>query len=258
MKRLRKLTAGDPLGDGPHSAGAWNELVDTAAIVERARQTGASLSRGPMFADRTMVLIRNASDVAVDRFGILGITDSVLNPTYSANEFKRHYCLEGDTPVAPDHYGKFAVLAQPLAVNAIGWATVSGICVATVDYDYDDQPYADIKPDDDRELAGAEGGVQVLWKESGTGSLLSILRLGVPYWPILRGKLDGDLTQASGSATMSIWEGTTLADSGRNVTVYDPGAITSGKKIASGVGLTASFTAGKWYLLTPYACEVTA
>jgi hypothetical protein len=42
------------------------------------------------------------------------------------------------------------------------------------------------------------------------------------------------------------------------VTVYDPGAISSGKKIASGVGLTASFTAGKWYLLTPYACEVDA
>jgi hypothetical protein len=258
MKRLRKLTAGDPLGAGPHSAGAWNELVDTAAIVERARQTGASLTRGPMFADRTMVLIRNASDVAVDRFGILGITGSVLDTAYSPDEFKRHCCLEGDTPTAPDHYGKFAVLAQPLAVGAIGWATVSGVCVATVDYEYYDQPYADIKPDDSGELAGAEGGVQVLWKESSIGSKLSIIRLGVPYYPVLRGKLDGNLTQATGYATMSIWEAGTLADSGRNVTVYDPGAITTGKKIAQGVGLTASFTAGKWYMLTPYACEVTA
>lgn len=78
--------------------------------------------------------------------------------------------------------------------------------------------------------------------------------IGNPY-PVIRGVLDGDLTQASGSATMSVWDGNPLADSGRNVTVYDPGAITSGKKIASGSGLTACFTAGKWYLLAPYVCE---
>jgi hypothetical protein len=81
--------------------------------------------------------------------------------------------------------------------------------------------------------------------------------IGNPY-PVIRGYLDGDLTQATGYATMSVWDGNPLADTGRNVTVYDPGAISTGKKIASGVGLTASFTAGKWYLLTPYACEVTA
>lgn len=78
--------------------------------------------------------------------------------------------------------------------------------------------------------------------------------IGNPY-PVIRGYLDGNLNAGS-SATMSVWDGATLADSGRNVTVYDPGAITTGKKIASGVGLTACFTAGKWYLLTPYACEV--
>ena len=36
---------------------------------------------------------------------------------------------------------------------------------------------------------------------------------------------------------------------------YDPAAITSGKKIASGAGLSASWTGGKWWLLTPYVCE---
>jgi hypothetical protein len=86
-----------------------------------------------------------------------------------------------------------------------------------------------------------------------------------PAQTIICGKLDGDLNSGSGesapgsSATMSVWSGATLADTGENVTVYDSSTlpfITAGYKIASGVAITASVTAGKWYFRTPAECEV--
>jgi hypothetical protein len=257
---LRHLKSGDALDLGPQSAKAWNEAVDAARLVERLRKSGANaIDKPPAFGSQTLVRIRNASGVDVDRFGILGITDSVLDPTYSLNEWKCKIVFEGDTPATPDHYGKFVILAQPLKNGQIGWGFVSGICVVQVDYTYNDSPYADIKNGDDGVLLADEGGAaQVLWSEGGTESQWSIVRLGRPVYPTIRGKLDGDLNSGS-SATMSVWAGATLADTSRNVTLYDSSTlpfISSGKKIASGTAVTASFTAGKWYLDTPAACEV--
>jgi len=79
-----------------------------------------------------------------------------------------------------------------------------------------------------------------------------------PAGQVLRGKLDGDL-DSGGSATMSVWEGSPLADSGRNITVYDSSTlplITAGYKIASGVAIKVSYYNGKFYLDVPGACEV--
>jgi hypothetical protein len=52
---------------------------------------------------------------------------------------------------------------------------------------------------------------------------------------------------------MSIWEGAPLADSGRNVTVYD-WFLASGKKIASGARVAAVWNSGKWYVDTTDTC----
>ena len=255
---IARVKSGDPLSAGPGSAAAWSEVVGAVEYVERLRSSGVNQAGKPLFADRTMVLVKNGSGVTRDRFSVLGIYNSIISPTTSENLFKQQVYLEGVTPTVPDYCGKFAILAQSLKDDAIGWAWVSGVCVCQVDYDYAAQPYADIKDSDAGLLEAGEGGsAKVLWKETGTGTLWSVVRIGVPHYPILRGKLDGDLT-AGGSATMSIWEAATLADSGRNVTVYDPGAITALKKIASGSGLTASWTSGKWWMLAPYTCEVTA
>lgn len=63
----------------------------------------------------------------------------------------------------------------------------------------------------------------------------------MPKW----GKLDGALSQGS-SATMSIWAGDPLADTGDNITVYD-WLLGSGESIASGKKVKAEFICGKWY-----------
>lgn len=254
---LRHLKSGDSLDLGPQSSRAWNEAVDAARYIERLRKLGPNAAgKPPLFGSQTMVRVRNASGVNVDRFGVLGITDSVLDPTYSLNEFcdPHKIYFEGDEPATPDHYGKFVILAQPLKDDQIGWAFASGVCVVKVDYTYSDSPYADIKDGDDGLLLADEGGAaQVLWKETGTGTKWSIVRLGHPTYPTIRGKLDADLNAGS-SAAFSVWEGATLADSGRNVTLYD-WFITTGKKIASGTKCSAVWNSGKWYLEVPAACE---
>ena len=94
--------------------------------------------------------------------------------------------------------------------------------------------------------------MQVLWKEEGTGSKWAVVRLGSPAYPKLFGKLDADLTAGS-SATMSIWEGSTLADSGRNITVHD-WFLPTGKKLKSGAKVAAVWNSGKWYVDTTDTC----
>jgi hypothetical protein len=70
-------------------------------------------------------------------------------------------------------------------------------------------------------------------------------RGGNNYFMPKFGKLDGVLNQGS-SATMSIWAGDPLADTGDNITVYD-WFLGSGESIASGKKVKAEFICGKWY-----------
>lgn len=249
----RRVSPGDPLR---FSARIYDDMLDAIDYCKAARSRQAEhLSR--LARDYGLVKVKNESGSAVDRFGVLGLNGiiSAINPTDGLAAWKNQPVVSGITPASPTHCGRFVVLMQPMADDAIGWGCVSGVIPVQVAFTYDAAIFADVTNSDATKLTAAEGGMPVVYKESGTGTKWALVQMGVPSWPTLRGKLDGDLTKATGYATMSVWEGSTLADSGRNVTVYDPGALSSGKKIASGSGLSASWTSGKWWLLTPYVCE---
>jgi hypothetical protein len=145
------------------------------------------------------------------------------------------------------------VLAEAVRNGAVGWGVACGVVPCKVDLTYSGQPYADVAAGDRGKLAAGEGGAaQVLWKDEGTGTKWAVIRLGAPTYPKLFGKLDGDLF-ANSSATMSIWEGAPLADSSRNITVYD-WFLPSGKKLASGAKVAAFWASGKWYVDTTDTC----
>ena len=80
---------------------------------------------------------------------------------------------------------------------------------------------------------------------------------------IVRGKLDGALKSGSGeasdgSATLSIWSGDPLADTGDNETIYDSCTmpmITADMQIPSGSNVLAERRNGKLYLAVPNQCE---
>jgi hypothetical protein len=184
--------------------------------------------------------------------GIDGIA-AVSDPATSAIAFQNEHVISGKTP-ASSHAGKFVVLAEAVRSGAVGWGVASGVVPCKVDLTYSGQPYADVAAGDRGKLAAGEGGAaQVLWHAGTAGEQWALVRLGSPAYPKLFGKLDGDLTQATGSATMSVWEGSTLADSGRNVTVYD-WFLPTGKKIASGAKVAAVWNSGKWYVDTTDTC----
>lgn len=253
MQQLKPLKPGDTPADGPLSAACWNRVVSAVASLESMRRSGGRSAAGVRFADPAIVRVKNSSGTDRKRFEVLGVEGVVFTPTDNLAQFQNAIYLDGKKPTA-DHLGKFVVLCQPLRASAIGWAWAAGVCVVKVDFDYEDQPYADVKADDAGLLKGGEGGAaQVLWKEEGTGTKWAVVRLGAPTYPKLFGKLDADLTQATGSATMSVWEGATLADSGRNVTVYD-WFLATGKKIASGAKVAAEWKSGKWYVDTTGTC----
>lgn len=235
-------------------ADIYNRFLSTIQYVEQLRR-GQKPDSQRVPRDCGLVCVKNASGAAVGRFGVLGIDGLIAatDPANNVESFKNGPCLSGKTPALETHRGKFVVLLQPLAENAIGWAVASGVVPVKTDFTYADQPYADAKNSDATMLAAGEGGAaQVLWKESGTGTKWAVVRVGSPCYPKLLGKLDGDLA-AGGSATMSVWEGATLADSGRNVTVND-WFLTTGKKAASGAKVAAFWKSGKWYVDTATPC----
>lgn len=246
---LRHYRPGDPI---PNEASVYNAFVD-AAIAHRARQSRLS-GRGsvdPVPPDA--VLVKNVTDTGLGRDSIVGIGDAIITPDDNLTQFRTQQVFEAKAPVTPDHYGLWGVLVEPLRKDGIGWAQVAGLRAVQVDFDYEDQPYADIKNDDLEKLVGGEGGARVIWKPEGTGIKWAVVRLGALVYPKLFGKLNSDLTQTLGYATMSVWEGSTFADSGRDVTVYD-WFLASNKKITSGAKVAAEWHAGKWYVDTTDTC----
>lgn len=64
---------------------------------------------------------------------------------------------------------------------------------------------------------------------------------------ILLGTLDGTLSQGS-SATMNVYDGDPLADSGDDITVYD-WLLPSGESLAGATKVVAFRKSGKWYVI---------
>lgn len=246
---LHYYRPGDPI---PNEASVYNAFVD-AALAHRARQSRLSGGGIVDHVPPDAVLVKNVADTGLGRDSIIGLGACLITPDDNLTQFRTQQVFEAKAPATPDHFGLWGVLTQPLRKDSIGWAQVSGLRAVQVDFAYADQPYADIKNDDLEKLKGGEGGARVIWKPEGTGTQWAVVRLGALLYPKLFGKLDGDLTQATGYATMSVWEGETLADSDRNVTVYG-WFLPSGKKLASGAKVAAFWASGKWYVDTTNTC----
>lgn len=73
---------------------------------------------------------------------------------------------------------------------------------------------------------------------------------------ILKGKLDGDLSQG-GSVTVSLWEpnsGGTEADTGNNITAYD-WLLSPGKLLPSAAKVVIVHIGKRWYVVASSECQ---
>lgn len=177
MSTLQKVKPGDPL---VIPAGTFNTFIDAARdYLDRRHRTAVPMQ--PAARPNGIVLVKNTSGAAVDRFGVLGLDVPIFTPTDSLASFLDRPAFRGVAPTAADHAGRFAVVLEPLADGAIGQACCLGVCPVKVDIAAETQTHADVADGLTTHLAGATScPARILWKEDGTGVKWALVQLGPP------------------------------------------------------------------------------
>jgi len=190
MTSPKKVQAGQ---EWQPSASAHNALVDAYQYVEQLRRSGGA-GVGRSTWGTNVVQVGNDSGVDRDRFDVLGIHGPVIDPADNLPAFKNGVVLRGvlprwpgeagttSTTPAPEaivsHEGCFVVLLQPLAAGAIGWAMISGVTVAKVDYTDSTGRCAEVKDGDAGSLrACPSGSAFILWPATGSGIEWAVILL---------------------------------------------------------------------------------
>ncbi len=240
---LKRVQNGDEV---TLSANAYNAWCDAAEDLQARRmsQTGTT---NTTHHDPDVVLVRNDSGADVGRYGILGIDGPIITPTDNLDEFKNRVALKGVSPTSA-HADAFVVLLGPLIDGAVGEAVISGVCQVQIDVVSAADTTCGADVGDTAKLKSGAGSNSILWKESGTGTKWTVVRIGGGGGNILKfAKLDATL-DAGSSCQASVWEGDPLADSGDNLTVND-WLLGTGESLASGTKVVILLVSGNWYVI---------
>jgi hypothetical protein len=157
-------------------AAAYNAMIDAAQdyINRKNNLTSETGKQLPV----NMVYIKNTTGAAVDRLNILGIGGSEIDATTVS--FKQTTVLTGVTPSKTDHAsGRFVITAEPIGIDCIGRAYVSGFTPVYLNIIDEGHLYAEIKEGDVTQLeSAATGSAVILYKQEGTGTKLAVVRYG--------------------------------------------------------------------------------
>ena len=136
----------------------FNGFVDAANYV-RARQHNTESDAADEFRQTGIVRVRNNSGFALPRFAVLALSEPIIGPAANLQEFKNKVYFEGGTPYDPIAAGRFAVLLEPLDVNAIGRGIVAGVTSVTITVDPDHLcDFAEMEPGNTLSLCNAPAG----------------------------------------------------------------------------------------------------
>jgi hypothetical protein len=132
--------------------------------------------------------VSNGSGADLDRFAVLGLDGALIDPSTGPDEFAERPGFSGVAPTS-DHVGngKFAILLEPAASDEVAMACIAGACVCKLNITSADDAFADADSGTTAALVtGPSGPVQILWKESGTGSdKWGIVRFGAASGPLM-------------------------------------------------------------------------
>lgn len=147
-------------------AEAFNGFIDAATYV-RARQHNSETDVPESFRQTSIVRVRNTTDETVPRFGILALGESIIQPEDNESEFKNTVAFEGSKPTDPVEPGKYAILLEPLAKDAMGRGIVAGVTPVRLKVNpeqlYD---FAEVEKDTFERLINVpHGSARVLWVE---------------------------------------------------------------------------------------------
>jgi len=177
---LKKVQSGDPL---VVPAQAYNAFIDAAKdFQQRTRHVGQTATPG--YRSAGIVLVKNESGAARERFDVLGLGDPVILPDAgdtAEQQFKNAVAFRGEMPDETLHKGKFVILAEPLATGAIGRAYLSGVTAVRLRLEDSAQKVeaAEIIDADATALQPSPAGsAAVLWHQEQSGDVWAIVRLG--------------------------------------------------------------------------------
>ena len=183
MDPLRRLQPGDSVAGHLRSAQRHNLLSDAARIVIGNQRSQVAPPPIPGGMASGLVQIKNTTDEAVDRFGVLQIDSVFPDPADNLVAFKAGRVLRGIEPTGTSN-DKVAVLLEPLDAGAIGLAMVSGVTVVQVDVINTGENYCRLEEANCANLVSSEasGPGWILWGNVNTGVQWCVVLLGVPLW----------------------------------------------------------------------------
>lgn len=216
------------------SAAAWN---DVNAIVAAWRAGKLDVAAGGNAVPRPQtVIVKNGTSSNLSAFSILGLGDPLIDFTVGALSHELYGGLRwnGVSPsTSTPHYGRYAITQEPVVAGGLVRAAVHGVTLAWLSVTHSADTACEITNNDPtRMTTGAVGTSRILWKESGTGVRIGLIRLGDAIDQFF-GKADGSISVGS-SGTVSVWDAAFSGDLGNNVTgCYNHSvAISAGDKVA--------------------------
>jgi hypothetical protein len=175
-----------------------------------------------------VILVRNATEAEVPRFGVLGLDVPSILPSNNLPEFQNRVIMDGVSPVYATHRGKFAVLAQPLGVGEVGKAYVSGVFMAYINVTDAAHEYADVKASQTDKLESySRGAARILWKESGTGTKWAVVQVGAGIGETISGKVTSDASGNGKYNGKSFTDVTSDVSASGNLAESDFGTLSS-------------------------------
>ncbi len=158
---MAKAYPGQPIRIAATDYNSWNDAADDF----RQRQHTQGAGNQPKDLQTSVILILNDSGDARQRFDVLCISGSVLEPKDDEMSFLQRVCLKGDTPSSAEA-GRFVILLEPLADGAIGRACAQGVTFCLVEMNDEGHRFADVLDGSCFKLSsGASGMATLLWVE---------------------------------------------------------------------------------------------
>lgn len=160
-------------------AEAFNAFLDASRYV-RARQHNNESEPGDEFRQTGIVKVRNVTGQDQQRYSVLALQDPIIGPADNLREFKNRVNFDGDVPDDPPLSGRYAVLLEPLAKDAIGRGIVAGVTPVRLRVNpaqlYD---FAEVQAGETGALRNVpHGSARVLWvEETGSTERWAVVRL---------------------------------------------------------------------------------
>ncbi|HOA51052.1 MAG TPA: hypothetical protein PKI05_02270 [Thermogutta sp.] len=244
MSQWQKKKPGDPL---KIPAGAWNALLE---LLEQRDNFLAQL--GKTGTIDTRIKIRNDTGADLGRYQVVRVSAPIVSPTDNLSEFLANPCFSAAIP--DGEHNRIAIVQEPIAAGAIGWAVAAGLTHAYVSGNESHGFAVPIAGDCTGFASAPSGPVAILWRETGTGLRRCFVRVGNHPMDVRRLRLLAPLTHC-GEADALLLTGTAdepPCDGQITVTVRDSLGVTSPSGLPAGAFVWAVLMpdAGKFEVIS--------